>query len=162
MACLPRHNALHLPFSILMSVTTLIVVLTASLTHWDLSKMAAIFIVIIRIMRMGRLLHTICIVRPEQNGWHFEDILDTMWCGQFSPKSSQNSLPVRTRYGMHFVGSNSYSYSISVTAMMYTISCYIGPHYNSTRLYLFQTCNLIKMSLKCVLNFLIDLKSKML
>ena len=40
---------------------------------------------------------------------------------------------------MYFVGSNCDSYSASVIAVMYAISCYIGPHYNGTRLYFAST-----------------------
>ena len=39
-------------------------------------------------------------------------------------------------YGMYFVDSNRDLYSASVTAVMYSISIYIWPCYNSTRLYL--------------------------
>ena len=59
-----------------------------------------------------------------------------LWRGQFSPKLSQNtshSSPVRARYGMYFVGSNSGSCFASVTTVMYAISHYIGPRYNGTR-----------------------------
>ena len=35
---------------------------------------------------------------------------------------------------MYFVGSNCDLYSVSVTAVMYVISCYIEPHYNGSRL----------------------------
>ena len=61
-----------------------------------------------------------------------------LWRGQFSPKSSQNtshSSPVRARYGVYLVGSNCDSFSASVTAVMYAISCYIEPRYNGTRPY---------------------------
>ena len=68
-----------------------------------------------------------------------------IWHIQFLPKSSQNtphSSPVRVRYGVSFVG----SISTSVTAVMCSISCYIGPHYNGTRLYyIFTVCSLLNI-----------------
>ena len=58
---------------------------------------------------------------------------------QFFTKSSlrtPHSSPVRARYGVSFVNSNSDLYSTSVTAVLCAISCYTGLHYNGTRLYL--------------------------
>ena len=58
---------------------------------------------------------------------------------QFFPKCSQNtshSLPVRARYGVSFVCSNSCLYLASVIVVIHAISCYIGPRYNGTRLYI--------------------------
>ena len=52
-----------------------------------------------------------------------------LWHGQFSPTFSQStshSSPVRARYGIYFVDTNSDLYSASITSMMYAISCYIG------------------------------------
>ena len=58
--------------------------------------------------------------------------------GQVSPKSSQKT---RASYRVHFVYSISvYSnydlYSASFTATMHAASCYIGPRYNGTQLYI--------------------------
>ena len=39
------------------------------------------------------------------------------------------------RCGMYFVGSNLDLYAISVTAVLYAISCYFELRYNGTRLY---------------------------
>ena len=50
-------------------------------------------------------------------------------------KNTSHSSPVRATYGMNFLGSNSNLYSISVTAVTYSISCHIGTHYNGTPLY---------------------------
>ena len=38
-------------------------------------------------------------------------------------------------YGVFFVDSNLHSYSAPVTAVKWTVSCYIRPRYNGTRLY---------------------------
>ena len=56
----------------------------------------------------------------------------------FSQIFSQNTShisPIRARYGMYFVDSNSDLYFASVTAVMFAISSYIGPCYNGTWLY---------------------------
>ena len=56
----------------------------------------------------------------------------------FFPKFAQNTShgpPIRVRYGVSFVGSNSDIYSASVAAVMYAIWCYIGWRYNNTWLY---------------------------
>ena len=55
----------------------------------------------------------------------------------FYPESSQktpNSSPVRARYGMYYVRSNSDLYSASVFTVICAISCYIGSRYNGIRL----------------------------
>ena len=52
-----------------------------------------------------------------------------LWHGQFSPTFSQSTShrsPVRVRYGIYFVDTNSDLYSASITSMMYAISCYLG------------------------------------
>ena len=54
----------------------------------------------------------------------------------FSSQNIFHSSPVRARYWIYFVGSNCDLYFASVTAVMYAISCYIGPGYNGTRLYI--------------------------
>ena len=41
-------------------------------------------------------------------------------------------------YGVYFVASNSDLDSVSVNAVMFTISCYIEPWYNNTPPYIFQ------------------------
>ena len=64
--------------------------------------------------------------------------------GQFSPKYSRSS-SVRARYGVSFVGSASDWYSASVPAMTCAISCYIGPCYNGTRLYVSLGLDLFKI-----------------
>ena len=46
-----------------------------------------------------------------------------------------HSLPVRARYGVSFVDSNSHWYSTSVNAVLYAISYYIGLHFTGTQLY---------------------------
>ena len=46
-----------------------------------------------------------------------------------------HSSPVRARYEVSIVGSNSGVYSSSVTAVVYAMSCYTGSRYNGTRLY---------------------------
>ena len=54
--------------------------------------------------------------------------------GQLSPRSSQNtshSSPVRARYWMHIVSINRDFSSISDTAVMYSISCYIEQRYKA-------------------------------
>ena len=64
---------------------------------------------------------------------------DAFKCGQFSPKSSQktpHSSPVRARHGMSFVNITSDAYFASVNVVPYAESCYVGPHYNGTRLYM--------------------------
>ena len=43
--------------------------------------------------------------------------------------------PVRVRYGVSLVGTNSDLYSTPATLFMFTISCYIGPCCGGTRLY---------------------------
>ena len=48
-----------------------------------------------------------------------------------------HSSPVRARYGVSLVGSNSDSCPASVTIMMYAISCYIIPRYNGIWLYVY-------------------------
>ena len=53
-----------------------------------------------------------------------------------SPQKTSHSSPVRARYGVCFVGSDPDLYSASVTAVMYAILCYIGPHYNGSQLYI--------------------------
>ena len=83
--------------------------------------------------------HMSSVASPQE---YFLGLCDTdystmpLWRGQFSPKFSQDtshSSPVRARYGMYFVGSNSGSCFASVTTVMYAISYYIGPRYNGTR-----------------------------
>ena len=54
-----------------------------------------------------------------------------------SSSIASHSSPVRSTYGMYFVGSNRDSYSAFVNAVMYAISCYIGPRHKGTRLYIF-------------------------
>ena len=49
-----------------------------------------------------------------------------------------HSLPVRVRYGVSFVGPASEWYFAWVPAIIYAISYYTGPHYNSTQLYIGQ------------------------
>ena len=51
-------------------------------------------------------------------------------------KKTPYSLPIRVRYGVFFMDSDSDLYFISVTAVLYAISCHIGPCYNGTLLYL--------------------------
>ena len=46
-----------------------------------------------------------------------------------------HSLPVRTRYGVSWVGSHVDIYFAPLSAVMYAISCDIGSCYNGTRLY---------------------------
>ena len=53
-------------------------------------------------------------------------------------KTSHSSL-TSARYGMYFLGLNLDLYSASVTAVIYEISCYIGPRFNSTPLYIVYT-----------------------
>ena len=58
---------------------------------------------------------------------------------QFSHKYSQNTphnSPIRSRYGVSFVGPASYRCSVSVSVIIYVISYNNGPRYNSTRLQL--------------------------
>ena len=65
-------------------------------------------------------------------------------CGAFITQSvsqkysikKPHSSPAWARYGVSFVGSNSDLYSTSVTAVLYVISCYIGPCYKGTWLYI--------------------------
>ena len=52
-----------------------------------------------------------------------------------NPHKYHHSSPVRAGYGV-YLWFDSDSYSSSVNVMLYEISCYIGPHYNSTRLYI--------------------------
>ena len=59
--------------------------------------------------------------------------------GKFSWKFSlktTHSAPASESYGLSFVGPHSDLYSASATAVMYTISYYIGPRYNDTQLYI--------------------------
>ena len=80
----------------------------------------------------------------------FPDISLTFLNIHFFPDLQQNSLtfpwllpslefpwlfPDRWTPWMYFVGSNLDWYSVSATAMMYSIACHIGPCYNGTRLY---------------------------
>ena len=51
-------------------------------------------------------------------------------------QNTSRDWPVRARYRMQFVGSNSDFYSVSTTAVMYSVSCHIGPGYNGTQLYI--------------------------
>ena len=50
-------------------------------------------------------------------------------------KKTPHTLPARARYGVYFVDSASEWYSVSVPAIIYAISYYVGPHYNCIRLY---------------------------
>ena len=43
-----------------------------------------------------------------------------------SPLKRPHTMPIRARYGVSFVDSNSYLYHISVPVVLYVISCYIG------------------------------------
>ena len=52
-----------------------------------------------------------------------------------SSQNTSHSSPTRVRYEMCFVNLNRSLYSASVTAVMYTISFYIGPCCNGTWLY---------------------------
>ena len=76
---------------------------------------------------------------------HFEGTKDIQYCevplqrGQFSPKSSQETLhssPVRARYGVSFVNTNSGWCFASVSVFMFKIPCYVWPRYKGIRLYL--------------------------
>ena len=61
-----------------------------------------------------------------------------LWRGQFSPNSSQytpHSSPVRVRYGVSIVNTNSNLCSASVTWVPHAISSCIGPCYNGIPLY---------------------------
>ena len=63
----------------------------------------------------------------------------TAWCGQFPLKSSRqmpHSSPVRG-YGMSFVSAIADSYSTSITDALCVMSCYNGPRFDDTRLYLY-------------------------
>ena len=62
----------------------------------------------------------------------------------YSTVKTPNSSPVRARYGLSFVDSNSDLYLTSVTALLFAISCYIGPRYNGTQLY-FRRISLLMM-----------------
>ena len=53
---------------------------------------------------------------------------------KYSQKTPHSS-PVTASYGVSFVGSASDRYSASMPAMMCAISCYVGLHYNSIRMY---------------------------
>ena len=73
---------------------------------------------------------------------NWQKLLHTVWCCYNALNFLSNShkihhiaRPFRARYGMSFMGPNSDLYFATVTAVMYAISCYIGLHYNSTRLY---------------------------
>ena len=58
-------------------------------------------------------------------------------CDQLAAKSSQQipySSPLMARYGMSYVISKSDLYFASVFLLLYVISWYIAPRYNSTRL----------------------------
>ena len=62
-----------------------------------------------------------------------------LWRSQSYPKSSHqtlHSLPVRVRYGVSFVNTNSGLCFTSVTSFTFTISYYMGLHYNNTWLLL--------------------------
>ena len=50
-------------------------------------------------------------------------------------KKTPHSSPIRSRYGVSFVDSQSDSYSASVPVIIHVISYNIGPHYNGIRLY---------------------------
>ena len=50
-------------------------------------------------------------------------------------KNTPHSSPVKARYGVYFVDSTSDWYSASIPAMIYVVAYFIGPRYNSTRLY---------------------------
>ena len=53
---------------------------------------------------------------------------------QNSTQKTPHSSPVRVRYGVSFVGSQSHLHFASVTTIVCAISFYIGPCYDSTRL----------------------------
>ena len=53
-----------------------------------------------------------------------------------SPQQTPHSSPVRTKYGVSVVNTNSDLCSASVTRVLYTISCWIRPCYKGTRLYM--------------------------
>ena len=57
--------------------------------------------------------------------------------------------PVRARYGVSFVDWICDSYSAPVTAVIYAISCDIGPRYNGTQLYLVQRNLFRKTTSQC-------------
>ena len=62
-------------------------------------------------------------------------------CGAFITQSllskfnTKHSTACPNTYGLSIVGSKSHLHSVSVSALMCAISCYIGQHYNGTRLY---------------------------
>ena len=59
------------------------------------------------------------------------------WRSQFSQNYQQktpHSMPIRACYGVSFVDPASDWYSTSVPAIIYAVSYYIGPCYNSTQL----------------------------
>ena len=57
------------------------------------------------------------------------------WSNSQNIHKAPHSSPVRARYGVSFVGSDSNWYPASVPAVVCETSCYIGPRYNGTRLY---------------------------
>ena len=63
------------------------------------------------------------------------------WCWGYTERCGYNAvnflskLKIYTPYGVSFVSTISDLYSGSVTVVLYTISCGIGPRYNGKRLY---------------------------